>query len=369
MTLDVLLTAITALTILEVGEIEAALDKRKFALGIGRYSQAKIYLVRHLATGVVAYVGSTIKPLEIRWGGHKGFFNSSPQAVWSKYVFDNGGPEQFAIELIEEYPCQSFNELLQQERRRIRELDPVCNVIMRTSVDDMPQQAIIKKDVHTVNYAETLDISEEQYSEVKTDFNLASYQKYWFKNVCPFAKSLDQTSTSRIFESIVSDKHRRKQFVWAVLTLQPEWMQSLRECRWIKFKVSSQDEKTVVEMSNLAHDLGLTNFFEESVLSDAKLLLHKDALLLRLTDLKKQFKLRIRQPKEVNLQTLRLALGSILFAFCGVELETKRKRTSKGKKENGKRNYNDLYEFRLINKDTFMKNVLARLQEISVPQG
>ena len=326
MTLDVLLTAITALSILEVGEIEAALDKRKFALGIGRYSQAKIYLVRHLATGVVAYVGSTIKPLEIRWGGHKGFFKLSPQSVWSKYVFENGGPEQFAIELIEEYPCQSFNELLKQERRRIRELDPVCNVIMRTSVDEMPQQVIIKKDVQTVKYAETLDISEEQYSEVKTDFDLASYQKYWFDNVCPFTRTLDKIIAARIFEGIISDKPKRKQFIWALLSLRPQWVTSLRECPWIKFNISSQDEETVAKMSNLAQDLGLTNVYAESVLPDTKLMINKYALQESLTTLKKTFKLRNRQPKEVNLSTIRLSLGSVLSAFCGAKFVTRRQR-------------------------------------------
>ena len=357
MTLAALLTAITTLSVFDLGEIETALEARKFALGIGRYSEAKIYLVRHLVSGIIAYVGSTIKPLQIRWGGHRGSFKSNPHSVWSKYVHDNGGPDQFAIELVEEYPCMSFDELLDKEREHIRKLNPVCNVIMRTSVDDVPAHVIMSKDENTVKYEEVQNITEAEYLQENSKFGLASYQKYWFDNISPFSKALDHSRSSQLFEGIVSDKRKREQFVWAILNLQPEWVQSLRECRWIRFQVSSQDEDTVSRVSDLAHDLGLSSVYEECVLTDAKLLQHKEALHTRMTGLKKQFKLRIRQAKEVNLATLRLSLGSILFAFCGVELETKRKRTSKGKKENGKRLYDDMYEFRLIIKDTFIKNV------------
>lgn len=360
MKLDELLTAITALTVLEVDDIEAALEDRKFALGIGRYSQAKIYLVRHLVTGVVAYVGSTIKPLEIRWGGHRGFFKHSPNSIWSMYVNDNGGPEQFAIELVKEYPCRTFNDLLQEERRQISELNPVCNVFLRTSVDELPDR-VVMTDKQSVTYQQISDMSNTEYNENKRDIALASYQKYWFTNISPFGEIFKRTPSSLLFDGIVFDKRRRKQFVWAVLTLRPEWAQSLRDCPWIKFKVRQRDEEVVHKVSKLAQDLGLANVYQQSSLSD-KTLLHTDNLHEYLTDLKTALNLRVRHPKEITLSTLRLYLGSVLNAFCCVTIDTKREKTSKGKKENGKRQYLNSYDFQIVIKDQFLNEVLKLLQ-------
>ena len=115
-------------------ELSSAIDERRFSLGVGKFCQACIYLVRALDTGVVAYVGSTTRSLKARWAGHESFFKVSPHSKWSAYVLEHGGAGNFKMELVEDYPCRSLHELLEREKYFINVLDPVCNVAMRTEV-------------------------------------------------------------------------------------------------------------------------------------------------------------------------------------------------------------------------------------------
>lgn len=136
--LNAILETILCSDIKVLDSLASAIEDRRFDLGISKFSRASIYLVRAIDTRVVAYVGSTTRSLKVRWSGHEGFFKVSPHSKWSTYVSKHGGPDNFEIELVEEYPCKSLQELMDRERHFIRALKPVCNVAMRADQPDEP---------------------------------------------------------------------------------------------------------------------------------------------------------------------------------------------------------------------------------------
>lgn len=80
------------------------------------YSDAKIYKLICLNTGLI-YVGSTCQPLSKRLAGHKSIHNHTR----SKQIIEGGN---FIIVLIENYPCDSVEELRAKEYATIE--NTVC---------------------------------------------------------------------------------------------------------------------------------------------------------------------------------------------------------------------------------------------------
>jgi hypothetical protein len=87
------------------------------------YSKGKIYTIRSHNDDKLIYVGSTIQPLSTRFGGHKR--DQKNKTSLSKYI---NNPEnntdwyQWYIELYENYPCNSKDELCKRENEIIREI-------------------------------------------------------------------------------------------------------------------------------------------------------------------------------------------------------------------------------------------------------
>lgn len=96
---------------------------------------------------LIIYVGSTIKALISRWSGHRSSFKRSPNSLFAQYVMAHGGPSNFRIELIEDFPCLTYQELLQREAFFIRSLRPVCN-IMFTENDPVESVKSVKSYKH-----------------------------------------------------------------------------------------------------------------------------------------------------------------------------------------------------------------------------
>lgn len=128
--MDEIQTLLNQMNPAQLDRLKTLIVEREFALGAGKYSTAKVYNVIHNKTGVIAYTGSTIKELSLRWAGHKSFFKMCPDSAWSQYVAQNGGPEEFSIVLIKNCPCRSLRELLEIERDCITTYEPVCNVML-----------------------------------------------------------------------------------------------------------------------------------------------------------------------------------------------------------------------------------------------
>lgn len=83
------------------------------------YSKSKIY---RIYCENEEYIGSTIRPLSERMNGHRVSYKNKTHALCScKILFDKYGAENCRIELIEQYPCNTREELYKREGEIQRE--------------------------------------------------------------------------------------------------------------------------------------------------------------------------------------------------------------------------------------------------------
>lgn len=83
-----------------------------------KYSRGKIYRIVSDVSSK-QYIGSTIQPLSHRMGQHR----KDNNCCESKKLFQEDGVENCRIILIENYPCNSKEELLKRERYYIDSMD------------------------------------------------------------------------------------------------------------------------------------------------------------------------------------------------------------------------------------------------------
>ncbi len=86
------------------------------------YQKAKIYKIVD-ANEEMVYVGSTIKTLSQRMSNHRAAYKNK-RFVSSHTIFDKYGMENCKILLLENYPCNSRDELNKREGEYINQL--VC---------------------------------------------------------------------------------------------------------------------------------------------------------------------------------------------------------------------------------------------------
>ena len=98
------------------------------------YQLGKIYTIRSSET-VGVYVGSTCDNLAKRFGGHKAVYNSNKN-VSSRHIFDYG-VENAYIELLENYPCNSKEELHKREGEHIRMMENCVNNIKNVGIPNI----------------------------------------------------------------------------------------------------------------------------------------------------------------------------------------------------------------------------------------
>jgi hypothetical protein len=86
------------------------------------FAEGKIYRIR---VGDSHYYGSTVLSLSQRLYGHKKWSEKHPHIkVYAK--IQEVGWDSVVIELVEDYPCESYTELLQRETTYINLSDPLC---------------------------------------------------------------------------------------------------------------------------------------------------------------------------------------------------------------------------------------------------
>ena len=88
------------------------------------YSTSKIYKII-CDTTQETYIGSTINPLSRRLGKHISDAKHKSRVCASKQIIDRGN---FKIELLEEFPCNTKQELLFKEREWIEQSDCINKV-------------------------------------------------------------------------------------------------------------------------------------------------------------------------------------------------------------------------------------------------
>lgn len=88
------------------------------------YSKGKIYTIRCKTDDTKIYVGSTVQYLSCRWGGHNRDYNNDTKNKSLLYttIRENGGIENWYIELFELFSCNSRIELNKREGEVIRSI-------------------------------------------------------------------------------------------------------------------------------------------------------------------------------------------------------------------------------------------------------
>ncbi len=196
----------------DIEQLREALLSREFDLGICRFSTGKVYKVTRKDTAVVAYVGSTIRKLPHRWTGHLTTFVNQPNLKWSLYVKSNGGPGNFQISLIEDYPCKTFTELQDREKHFINLLKPLCNSNLVDSSEEEPTRQRVKKraefsydELNILSSAEESAFMSSPSSQIRDQLMLARLRKHLFVKI---TRNLEIKVASDIFEYIQQDsKH------------------------------------------------------------------------------------------------------------------------------------------------------------------
>ena len=97
------------------------------------YSKGVIYTIRYHNDSSLIYVGSTIQPLSKRWYAHKisCFNEKSKEYNMNLYqkIRETNDLQNWFIELYENYPCSSKQELNKREGEVIREIGNLNSVI------------------------------------------------------------------------------------------------------------------------------------------------------------------------------------------------------------------------------------------------
>jgi hypothetical protein len=97
---------------------------------VNKYQNGKIYKIWSLETDEI-YVGSTCGPLYKRMFKHREAFRYGGKSHYKLYQeMSRLGESSFKIELIEDYPCNSSDELHKREGHWIRELNSTLNMVI-----------------------------------------------------------------------------------------------------------------------------------------------------------------------------------------------------------------------------------------------
>lgn len=86
------------------------------------YSKGKVY---RIVVGGSHYVGSTIVELPSRLQSHRYMSKRHPHLKIYQKIAEVGW-DNVSIELIEDYPCETYKDLLLRERSHIKLDDPLC---------------------------------------------------------------------------------------------------------------------------------------------------------------------------------------------------------------------------------------------------
>ena len=148
------------------------------------YKNGKIYCIRNTITDDI-YVGSSCeKYLSKRWVKHKSSMNNDRDKDTPLYMKMNElGVENFYIELIENYPCESNDELRAREGHYIRELSTLNKrVETRTDKEWKEENRDYMKDWKKQYYQEHKEETKErvkQYRENNPELIKKQKQEYY----------------------------------------------------------------------------------------------------------------------------------------------------------------------------------------------
>lgn len=100
------------------------------------YSKAIIYTIRNKNDTSLIYVGSTTRRLEERFRSHKAIANTNRYPNHRLYSRMKDNIDDWYIQLHQDYPCNSKEELLKKEAEVIRAIATLnCSIPLRTDAE------------------------------------------------------------------------------------------------------------------------------------------------------------------------------------------------------------------------------------------
>ena len=102
------------------------------------YSNGKIYTIRYSKDDTLIYVGSTTNPLFKRWHTHKTRYNNDTEFQNLLYIKmrETNDIDNWYMELYENYPCKSKEELNRREGQVIRQIGTLNHCIAGRSAKE-----------------------------------------------------------------------------------------------------------------------------------------------------------------------------------------------------------------------------------------
>jgi hypothetical protein len=112
------------------------------------YSQGKIYTIRCRNDPALIYVGSTIQPLSKRFGEHKRHSKNTQKYPNHQLYTKIEDWNDWYIELVLVYPCNSVEELRQKEGEIIRAIGTLNRGIAGRTIKEWKQENPEKVKIH-----------------------------------------------------------------------------------------------------------------------------------------------------------------------------------------------------------------------------
>ncbi len=140
-----------------------------------KYINAKIYKIIDLDEQMI-YIGSTIQMLCKRFASHIYLYKNKINNLSSFEIFDKYGIENCKILLIENYPCNSREELCKKEGEYIKKIECVNKRVAGRTFDkyyEDNKKEIIKKmkNHYDENKEEIIKKRKNHYKENKEEIN------------------------------------------------------------------------------------------------------------------------------------------------------------------------------------------------------
>ncbi len=176
------------------------------------YSKGQIYTIRNRNDEAKIYVGSTIQPLYKRFHVHKSHSKCEENMNRLLYIEVNGNWDNWYIELYENYPCNSKNELEKREGEIIRLIGTLNRII--AGRDDKQyfidnKELILKTNKeYRLENADKIKEQKKQYHIENKEHILNKVKKYTIEN----ADKIKEYKKQYYLENADTIKEYKKQY-------------------------------------------------------------------------------------------------------------------------------------------------------------
>ncbi len=143
------------------------------------FKNGKIYSIRCFSNLDLLYIGSTCQQLSRRWNDHRKDSKTRNSLIY-KIIRETGGIDNFYIELIENFPCDSLEQLNKREGEVMREIgNTTMNTLMAGTFAGKTQAEYDKERSKTDHRIEYNKVYNSKYREEHVE-ELKTYMKDWY---------------------------------------------------------------------------------------------------------------------------------------------------------------------------------------------